>query len=366
MELWKKPEQEEQEMADERVQAAIHNWAPRFMSQGVDYNDFAETTARIDRWEDWCKEWRLTGDMHANQAHLAELQGRQITAGEAYLAAALCYHFGKFMFQDHPEEYRAAGRQSVDTFAKGLRMLDPSAERVEIPFDRGLMVGTLRRPVGVDHPAMVLLLPGLDSAKEEFYYWEEVFLKRRMATFSLDGPGQGECGYEMDIRPDYEAAVSTTLDWLEKRTDFDHRRVGTAGVSLGGYYAVRSAAYEPRLKAVVAICGPYNLAECWENMNMLSRQAFQDHSGASDADEAKINARKLTLIQAAPRIHQPLLVIQGKLDRLIPWEQAVKIVNAVGSNAQLAMFENGNHVCNNIPYIYRPLTADWLREKLAE
>ena len=66
----------------------------------------------------------------------------------------------------------------------------------------------------------------------------------------------------------------------------------------------------------------------------------------------------------ADRIQQPLLVIQGRLDRLIPAEQAQKIVHAVGKNATLAMFENGNHVCNNIPFIYRPLTADWLKEKL--
>ena len=64
------------------------------------------------------------------------------------------------------------------------------------------------------------------------------------------------------------------------------------------------------------------------------------------------------------KIKQPLLIIHGKLDRLIPWEQAHKIVDAVGKNAELAMYENGNHVCNNIPYVYRPLTADWLKEKL--
>jgi len=28
------------------------------------------------------------------------------------------------------------------------------------------------------------------------------------------------------------------------------------------------------------------------------------------------------------------------------------------------LFEEGNHVCNNIPYKYRPLTADWLAERL--
>ena len=51
-------------MPDERVQAAINNWAPRFTSQGVDYNDFFRTTARIQKWDEWCREWCVTGDMH--------------------------------------------------------------------------------------------------------------------------------------------------------------------------------------------------------------------------------------------------------------------------------------------------------------
>jgi len=28
------------------------------------------------------------------------------------------------------------------------------------------------------------------------------------------------------------------------------------------------------------------------------------------------------------------------------------------------LFEEGTHVCNNIPYPYRPLCADWLKEHL--
>jgi 2,6-dihydroxypseudooxynicotine hydrolase len=98
---------------------------------------------------------------------------------------------------------------------------------------------------------------------------------------------------------------------------------------------------------------------------MLTRAAFQHHSGASDEADAITRAHRLTLDGAAQKIKQPLLIIHGKLDRLIPWQQAHKIVDAVGKNAELVMFENGNHVCNNIPYIYRPLTADWLKEKLA-
>ncbi len=351
-------------MPDEKVQAAINNWAPRFTSQGVDYNDFFRTTARLEKWENWCREWVATGDIHHELAVKAEAKADFVSAGEAYIGAALCYHFGKFVFQDFHEEYMSASQKSVESYAKGLKLLDPTGERIEIPFDSTKMVGTFRKPAGVERPALILLLPGLDSTKEEFFYWEGVFLKRGLATFSLDGPGQGECGYNSYIRPDYEAAVSTAIDTLTKRTDIDQNRIGLAGVSLGGYYAPLAAAYESRVKAAVGICGPYNFAECWDGAPSLTRAAFQYHSGAKDAADAKVKAGKLSLEEAAHKIKQPLLVIQGRLDRLIPWEQAQKIVNAVGKNAELAMFENGNHVCNNIPYVYRPLTADWLKEKL--
>lgn len=351
-------------MPDSRVQAAIDNWAPRFTSQGVDYNDFFRTTARIERWDDWCRQWCATGDVHARLAEQAEAAGRAQSAGEAWIAAALCYHFAKFLFQDHPEEYREAGRRSIAAFAQGLRLLDPTAERVEIPFDGAALVGTLRRPPGATRPPLVLLLPGLDSVKEEFFYWENVFLKRGLATFSLEGPGQGECGYALPLRPDYEVAVTTALDSLTRRGDIDSQRLGLAGVSLGGYYAPRAAAYEPRVKAAVGNCGPWNFGECWDSLPPLTRAAFQHHSGARDGAEARTRAGELALDGAAQRIRQPLLVIHGKLDRLIPWEQALKIVEAVGPSAELALFENGNHVCNNIPYVYRPLTADWLKEKL--
>ena len=351
-------------MSDERVQAAIKNWAPRFTSQGVDYNDFFRTTSSVEKWDDWCSAWCAIGDVHFELATKAEAAGNLVSAGEAYIGAALCYHFGKFLFQDYYDEYLAAGRKSIDAFAKGLKLLDPTGERLEIPFDGATMVGTLRRPADASRPPLVMLLPGLDSTKEEFFYWENVFLKRGLATLSLDGPGQGECGYQIRIRPDYEAAITTVLDFLKKRNDVDLKRIGLAGVSLGGYYAPRAAAFEPRVKAAVGNCGPWNWAECWPHLPMLTRTAYVHHSGSKDEAEALVKANEISFEGVAQKIKQPVLIIHGKLDRLIPWEQAHKIVDAIGSNAQLAMFENGNHVCNNIPYIYRPLTADWLKEKL--
>jgi len=71
-----------------------------------------------------------------------------------------------------------------------------------------------------------------------------------------------------------------------------------------------------------------------------------------------------TLEGVAERIQQPLLVITGKHDRLVFWEESKKIADEA-PNSTWVLFEEGNHVCNNIPYKYRPLAADWLREQLA-
>ncbi|MEP7199298.1 MAG: prolyl oligopeptidase family serine peptidase, partial [Chloroflexota bacterium] len=143
---------------------------------------------------------------------------------------------------------------------------------------------------------------------EEFFHWENVFLARGMATFTLEGPGQGECGYQLPIRPDYEVAVSAALDVLTQRNDLDASRIGVAGVSLGGYYAVR-ACLDPRVKAAVENCGPFTFAEDWNSVPALTRAAFQYHSGARDEAEAQQLTRMMTLESVAHKVKQPLLIL---------------------------------------------------------
>ncbi len=350
-------------MPDARVQAAISNWAPRFTSQGVDYNDFVRTTSQIDTWDQWLDAWAATGDMHAELAQSAENENHALSAGEAWVRAALCYHFAKFVWMVDMDKYRATANKAVQSLYAAHRQLDPTAERLEMSLDGKLIVANLRRPTGVNQPPLVILLPGLDSTKEEFFNWENVFLKRGLATASLDGPGQGEAGYHSHIRHDYEAGVKVLLDTLADRTELNMDRVGCVGVSMGGYYAPRVAAFEPRIKAVAPIGGPYNFGDCWDQLPMLTRETFVHHSGAANEIEGKERASKLSLTGVAEQITQPMLVVFGKLDRLIPWQQAEQLA-AEAPNAKLVMYEDGNHVCNNLPFKYRPLVGDWMQETL--
>lgn len=352
-------------MPDERVQAAIDHWAPRMVTQGVDLGDFERTTARIERWEEWLPEWVETGELHLGLAREAEAEGRERTAGEAYVRAALCLHFAKYVWVLDPDLNRVTTERSRDALYAAHRLLDPSAERIEARLDGAMLPANLRRPRGVKHPPLVILIPGLDSTKEEFFNFERVFLDRGLATLSLDGPGQGEGGFEAPIRPDYEVAVAAILDALAGRDDVDLDRVGAAGVSLGGYYAPRAAAFEPRLRAVAGVSGPRNFGELWDELPSVTRESFIHYSRSPDEETGRACALELDLAGVAERISQPLLVITGKLDRLIPWRSTKDVADAA-PNAEFVLYEEGNHVCNNVAYRYRPLLADWLAERLAD
>ena len=135
-------------------------------------------------------------------------------------------------------------------------------------------------------------------------------------------------------------------------------------MSLGGYYAPR-AALEPRVKAVAGVSGPFNFGECWEGLPGLTRETFEHHSGAASPEEAREKAFELDLGPVISEAGCPGLAITGRLDRIIPWEQTKRIADEA-PNTRFVLYEEGNHVCNNIPFKYRPLVADWLKKELAD
>lgn len=350
---------------DERVASAIAHWAPRFTMNGITVSDFQRITGLVERWEDWCAAWCAVGAEHEELGRSALAEGRTLSAGEHLSRAAVYYHFAKFVFVEDIEQMRAAHARAVACLNDALPHLSPPGRRVEVPFEDGQLVGVLRLPEGDGPHATVILIPGLDSTKEELRSTEETFLARGLATFSLDGPGQGESEYDFPIRGDWSPVAEAVLTTLAGIDEVDTTRLGVWGVSLGGYYAPRvAAALGDRVRACVALAGPFDWLSCWDGLPELTRNTFRVRSGAADDDEARRIAADLTLEGHAEHITAPLLVIFGRKDRLIPWENAVRLEGAAGGPVELLMLEEGNHGCANVAPWHRPYTADWLAERL--
>src|SRR2546423_1817308 len=190
---------------------------------------------------------------------------------------------------------RAAHERAVTCLTDALPYLDPPGRRVEIPFEGSRLVGILRQPAGPGpHPVMIMI-SGLDSAKEELRSTEDLFLERGIATFSVDGPGQGEAEYDLAIRGDWEVPGGAIIDQVSTEPGIDPGRIGVWGVSLGGYYAPRVASGDDRVKACIALAGPYDFADNWDNLPILTPEAFRVRAKSPDMETARAMAGGLSM-----------------------------------------------------------------------
>lgn len=349
---------------DDRLAMAISHWAPRFTTNGVTAGDFDRIVHGISSWDEWCSAWSAVAAEHEQLGRDALSAGRSISAGEHLSQAAVYFHFAKFLFVSDMDQMRAAHERAVRCLTDALPFLDPPGRRVEIAFEGSRIVGVLRLPAGTGpHPAMIMI-PGLDSAKEELRSTEELFLERGIATFSVDGPGQGEAEYDLAIRGDWEVPGAAIIDRLSAEDGIDSDRIGVWGVSLGGYYAPRVASGDYRVRACVALAGPYSFADDWDSRPILTQEAFRVRSKSPDMQTAKRRAAELTMAGRAGLITCPLLAVMGKLDRLIPWQHAQRLVDEAGGEARLLLLEQGNHGCANLAPFHRQATADWVADRL--
>jgi dipeptidyl aminopeptidase/acylaminoacyl peptidase len=344
---------------DQKVSSAISHWAPRFVSNGVLLADFEDITGSLERWEDWCSAWSARARVHEDLGRDALRSQFKLTAGEHLVRAAIYYHFAKFVFVQDLKQMRAAHLKAVECYRDGVALARPPGERVEIAFAGSKIVGVLRKPRKEPTPVLIMA-PGLDSTKEELHAYEEPFLARGIATLAIDGPGQGEAEYEIPICGDYERAATAVVDWLEKRKDLDSKRIGIWGVSLGGYYAPRAAAFEKRIRACIALSGPFEWDSIWDGLPELTRETFRVRSHASDETQARLNAKMLTMKEAAAKITCPIFIVTGRQDRLVPAAHAEQLARSVSGPVELMIVEDGGHNANNRPYRYRSRTADWL------
>lgn len=349
---------------DPVIQEVLDIWTARFLAGGIGIGDLNRTLSRISAWGDWGPEWTKTAAEHEARADHAEEAGQIQSATEAYLTASKYYHLAYFLSVDDVDLHHHGLNKMVACHDRVLDRQRPAVEKVAIPYLDGPLLGLLSTPPGPGPAPVVIVLPGLDSTKETRHAGRAALLNRGLAVLSFDGPGQGEVSKRLPIRPDYEVAIAAAVDWIETRPELDASRVGVNGASLGGYYACRAAAFEPRVKAVVANCGPYDWGECWDQLPVVTRGAFRMYSHSRTDEEAREKANDLNLHGVADKIETPIMVIFGKNDPLIPWEHGQRVIDEARGEKVFLAIDGAGHSVNDFPYLVRPQANDWLAEHL--
>jgi dipeptidyl aminopeptidase/acylaminoacyl peptidase len=225
----------------------------------------------------------------------------------------------------------------------------------------------------------VIFYSGFDVVKEMLYgFIREEFAQRGIACLVVDTPGVGEPLRLRNVpsRPDYEVPTAAIVDYLETRPDIDASRIGLMGISLGGYYAPRGAAFEPRIKACVAWGAIWDYGATWQKRYASRSQTVPTPffqlpwvMGTKTMEEALERVKQFTLVDVLPQLKQPFLILHGEHDLGVPVEDAHKAFNAAGSSdKELRVFtiaEGGaEHVQADEPDQARQLVADWFAQRL--
>ncbi len=353
-----------EENVDPRVAHARTGWMARFTAGGVPVTDFNEVTHSITSWEDWCSAWSARAARHEEIGRKALAGGFNLSAGHHLTTASVCYHYGKFLFCDYPDEMRAAHIKAVECRTLALPHLNPPGERVEIPYQGKFLAANLRRPVGPARPPVVILIPGMDSTKEEFHNSEQFFLDRGMATLSVDGPGQGEAEYDFPIRHDYEVPCGVVIDWIETRDDLDGANIGLSGTSMGGYYVPRVAARDKRVTAAIANGGAYSVLKNFDRRPDTLKQAYRLRTHSATVEEAREKTAPFDLEGIPEDITCPMFIIAGTEDRITSPKDAERLAREVSGPVEFLLIEGAIHVAHNRGHMWKTQSADWMAARL--
>lgn len=331
---------------------------------------------------DFMRRWAGKGRELLELAAEDEAKKRNYSASNKLERASL-YLFVAERMQSHGSEGRKETYALArDAFDRSTRLGGINRQRVEIPLECGTMPALFTRAPGEGPRPCVVYCNGLDSCKELLYWTKlpEELARRGVSTLCVDQPGSGEAlrlqGLPVD--PYSESWASKAVDWLDAQPDIDAARIGMTGISLGGHFAPRAVAYEPRFASGAVWGANHNWRQVQDKR--IAREGenpvphYWEHVfwafGAKDMEDFLEKSQNMNLNGHMDRIKVPFLVTHGARDRQISVAYADdlydQLVNSPRREKVIFTEREGGveHVgADNMSYA-RDLLADWFAETL--
>ncbi len=344
--------------------------------RGADIGECFAVASQIEdgNYDSWVNAWSAMAGRLSGIAQTAESAGHDVSACEAFLRACTYYAAAQWftLGTSQPERITELWTQHRDAFEGALRNLDHPTETLAIPYQPDLPIPAYALLVddsGQPRP-WVLITNGSDGGySESWAAGAAAALRRGYNALIYDGPGQNAMLFEHNIPfiAEWETVVTPIVDYLLTRTDVDPDKLVLTGVSQGGYWAPRAAAFEQRLAAVVADPGVMQVWQSWANnlppgeieafyaltgaeqeqasqeldqgLAELSAQdpelafvaAFRTYPYGTDSlSNALLQAQAMDLTEVAANIIMPILILDPEGEQFWPGESQ-QLYDAVSS-----------------------------------
>ena len=372
---------------------------------GSDLGEMMSTASRIKEgdFESWFTEWHETGRRTLSRAEASLSRGHLESARTAYLRASTYFRTAEFYLHGDAADPRIISetKASQKAYAEAAKLAGSTWEPIDIPYEGTKLPGYFYKVDDSGEPRPTLIFHGgYDSSVEElFYFGAAAAIRHGYNCLTFDGPGQGTPIREQKLpfRPDWEAVITPVVDYALTRADVHADHLVLIGMSLGGYFAARAAAFERRFRAAIFFDGVYSLYQALDHMLPAGALAALDAGDAKKCEELVVQgmekntglrwainqgvwslgastiadyiekAKLYTLGCVIGEIRCPCLVMESEADIFFQG-QPQQVYDALQSPKKIVRFtrEDGaeNH-CQSGALAYKDeIVFDWLDETL--
>lgn len=325
--------------------------------------------------EAWERAWLELAEKTEARAKAALAVGHLRTARQTFFHASNYYRMSDVLLTiAHEAKRRERFCKSRENFRAAAGLNESKIEVITVRCGDDEYDGYYCHPTNFKpgrSPA-VLFLGGADAYAEEIYFGGKQMLDRGWTMLLVDTPGRGSSMYLKGIktRPDYEVPGKACIDYLVSRPEVDANRIALLGISMAGYYAPRVAAFEKRIKALVAWSGCYSVLDDLYDFCVHLQPVCQRLLGGVSHDEARRQLKDYTMAGIAKNITCPTLITHGDNDTLMSVDGAKRLFNEIGAKDKTLRIygedDGGGRIhcshdywAHNVPYM-----LDWLEERL--
>ncbi len=340
--------------------------------------DMVEAGARVRTFADWRRE--MLG--------LAE----RALGEERLMNAAFCYRAAEFYSMANDPDKEILYDRFIDLFYRAFAR--DNIERHRIPYD-GAFLPAITTPATAEKKGTILIHGGFDSFIEEWYSMMRCFSAEGYDVIGFEGPGQGAAlrKYHLPITYEWERPTKAILDY------FNPDDVTMIGMSMGGWFCLRAAAFETRIQRVIA---SGHAIDYMKSMNVvlrkihfwfmghfrgwMERMAEKKFRGEGQAawvvDHLKYITKESKALDAldfylklneanihSERVTQDVLILSGREDHFIPFKMHGMQIKALSSARSVTgrVFTEEEHAQNhcqtgNIALALKVMT-EWIEER---
>ncbi|WP_247312288.1 alpha/beta fold hydrolase [Bradyrhizobium sp. 48] len=332
-------------------------------ADGADTSEVLETIKHIRSGDaqGWFAAWTATADRVSARAEtIKDPLGR----GRALLRAHNYYRTAEFFLPpDDPKRPSAAGKNRRAFYA-GLDALGVRYQRIVVPYGEAHHLDAVYYPAA-DGPSkkrsLIVFGGGFDSTIEELYFaLVKDANEHGYDVLTYDGPGQGAMLREQGLTftHEWEKPVRAVIDSFLGGHPRPAKMV-LVGMSMGGYFAPRAAAFDQRFDGVAAYDVMFDAGQSATRFVPPAVTWLRAHGLGAAVDlmvrlkaawspgfrwaiasgmwtlgtkhplDSAIELRKYTLDGVAPRITADLLILAGTEDHFVPIEQVTQFEKAL-------------------------------------